>query len=192
MRTLDGKPMTADAAVQPLGSGLRIAPAFAATATAEAKSLRTRIEAKYLQGRYLVTTVSVESTDDSVEVNANALRQVVVQKIVRAAAPHCMAITIDERPDAPWITVADLSTKQGRLIPEWLAADVVKRGSTEARLDAIEIIYGAAALSGQPPVKAIVDELGIPHRTASDWTRKARAAGRLQGMTSTAGRKADG
>lgn len=192
MRTLDGEPMTAAAAVQAVGSGLRIAPAFAATATEEAKSIRTRIEAKYLQGRYFVTAVSVETTDASVEVNANALRQVVVQPIVQAAAPHCMAITLDDNPDAQWVSVADLSTNHGRLIPEWLAANVVKRGSTEARLDVVEIIYGVAALCGNPPVKAIVDELGIPHRTASDWTRRARAAGRLEGMISNAGRKANG
>ena len=33
-------------------------------------------------------------------------------------------------------------------------------------------------------------ELGVPHRTASDWIKKARAAGRLNGMsTSSAARR---
>lgn len=193
VRTLKGAPMTADAAVHPLGSGLRIAPAFAATTTDDALSLRTRVEARYVQpeGRYVVTSVTVESTDDATEVNANALRQVTVLAVVQAAAPQCMAIALDDRPEAQWLTVADLSSRQGRLIPEWLAAQVVKHGSSEARLDVIEIIYGAAALSGKPPIRAIVDELKVPHRTASDWTRKARAAGRLEGIANV-GRKGDG
>jgi hypothetical protein len=194
VKTLDGNPMTAAAAVQPLGSGLRIAPGFAATTTDETTGLATRIEAKYVRttGRYIVTAVAVESTTDAVEVNANTLRQVTVQAIVQAAAPHCIALTLDDSPDATWLSVSELSSRDGRLIPEWLAADVTKRGSSEARLDVIEILYGVAALSGQAPLRMIMDELGVPHRTASDWTRKARSAGRLDGMSAAAGRKADG
>jgi len=32
----------------------------------------------------------------------------------------------------------------------------------------------------------------VPHRTASDWVKKARAAGRLEGMSYIVGRQADG
>lgn len=194
MRTLEGEPMTAEAAVQPVGSGLRIAPAFAATVTDDMRSTETRIEARYVSadGRYVTTAVTVRSADDSTEVNANTLRQVTVQAIVQAAAPHCIAITLSDTPDAQWLTVAELTTQHGRLIPDWLAADVVKRGPNEARMDVIEILYGTAALAGTPPVRAIARELGISHRTASDWTRKARTAGRLDGMSYAVGRKADG
>ncbi|MFE7845314.1 hypothetical protein ACFUTX_08995 [Microbacterium sp. NPDC057407] len=194
VKTLDGSPMSATAAVQPLGSGLRIAPGFAASTTDKSTGLATRIEAKYVRstGRYVVKAVTVESTVDAVEVNANTLRQVTVQAIMQAAAPHCIALTLDDSTHATWLSVYELSTRDGRLIPEWLATDVVKRGSSEARLDVVEILYGVAALSGQAPLRMIMNELGIPHRTASDWTRKARAAGRLEGMTAAAGRKADG
>jgi hypothetical protein len=194
VKTLDGTPMTAAAAVQPLGSGLRIAPGFAASTTDETTGLATRIEAKYVRttGRYVVRAVAVESTADAVEVNAHTLRQVTVQAIVQAAAPHCIALTLENSADTTWLSVSELSTRDGRLIPPWLAADVVRRGSSEARLDVVEILYGVAALSGQAPLRMIMDELGIPHRTASDWTQKARAAGRLEGMTAAAGRKANG
>jgi hypothetical protein len=60
------------------------------------------------------------------------------------------------------------------------------------RMDVIEILYGAAALSGLPPVKAVQVELNVPHRTASDWIKKARDAGRLKGMSYSVGRQADG
>ena len=59
-------------------------------------------------------------------------------------------------------------------------------------MDVIEILYGTSALAGLPPVKAIQTELGVPHRTASDWIKKARVAGRLNGMTYIVGRQADG
>ncbi len=194
MRTLEGEPMTAKAAVQPVGSGLRIAPAFAATATDQSRSIETRIEARYIaaEGRYVTTAVSVRASDDTTEINANALRQVTVQAIVQEAAPHCIALTLSDNPNAEWLTVAELSTQDGRLIPDWLAADVVKRGPNGARMDVIEIVYGAAALAGTPPVRAIVRELNVSHRTASDWTAKARAAGRLEGMSYAVGRQADG
>lgn len=153
----------------------------------------TRIAARYVktEGRYVVTSVTVESVDEVTEVNAITLRQVTVQSVLQVAAPQCIATTLDDRPDAKWLTVADLSSTQGRLIPEWLAAEVVKHGSNEARLDVIEIVYGAAALSGNPPIGAIVDELSVPHRTASYWAQKARQAGRLEGIA-IVGRKGDG
>lgn len=186
--------MTAEAAVQPVGSGLRIAPAFAAIAIDDARSTETTIEARYVaaQGRYVTTGVAVRAIDNATEINANALRLVTVQAIVQEAAPHCIALTLSDTPHAQWYTVAELTTQQGRLIPDWLAADIVKRGPNEARMDVIEILYGAAALAGTPPVRAIVRELNVSHRTASDWTAKARAAGRLEGMSYAVGRQADG
>lgn len=59
-------------------------------------------------------------------------------------------------------------------------------------MDVIEILYGTAALAGMPPVKVVQAELGVPHRTASDWIKKARTAGRLEGMSYIVGRQADG
>lgn len=69
---------------------------------------------------------------------------------------------------------------------------MTQRGVKDERWDAIEILYGTAALSNTPPVKLISLELGIPERTASDWVKKARTAGRLVGMTSNVGRPAHG
>lgn len=194
VRTLEGELMTADAAVLPVGSNLRIAPAFAAIATEGEGATETRVEARYIaaEGRYVVSSVAVRATDDRTEINANALRRVTVQAIVQEAAPHCIALTLGDDPRAKRLTVADLTTQQGRLIPDWLAADVVKRGPNAARMDTIEIIYGVHALAGSAPVQAIARELDVPHRTASDWTRKARAAGRLDGMNYSVGRQADG
>ncbi|WP_404429929.1 hypothetical protein LG299_10420 [Microbacterium lacus] len=100
---------------------------------------------------------------------------------MQAAIPHCIAVRLEDAPDAKWVTVADLTTGEGRIVPPWLAAAVVKRGMKDERWDVIEILYGTAALSDLPPVKLISLELSVPERTASDWIKKARDAGRLVG-----------
>lgn len=63
---------------------------------------------------------------------------------------------------------------------------------TNDQLSPIRSSRPTAALAGLPPVKAVQVELGVPHRTAADWIYKARAAGRLEGMSYTPGRQADG
>ena len=87
-----------------------------------------------------------------------------------------------------YLSHADLTAGEGRIIPQWMASAVVKRGMKDERMEVIEILYGAAALADLPPTKAVQVELDVPHRTASDWIAKARAAGRLKGMNYTQGR----
>lgn len=58
-------------------------------------------------------------------------------------------------------------------------------------MEVIQVLYGASALAGLPPTKTVQIELGIPHRTASDWIGKARTAGYRKGMSYTPGRQAD-
>ncbi len=196
MRTLDGRPMSWQAATTPVGSALRISPAFVATWSDAESGVETTLEARYSEdaGRYLVTSVTNRVTREGVEVNNIALRQIPIQPIVQSAAPQCIALTLDDEddPTATWMTVSELSSTEGRILPHWLAEDVVKRGTKDARMEAIEILYGSAALAGRPPVKAVQLELGVPHRTASDWIKKARAEGRLNGMTYIVGRQANG
>ena len=196
MQTLDGQAMSWQYATTPVGSALRIAPAFVAKTVDEDAGVETAIEAHYLadQGRYVVSSVTNRAVRGGVEVNNIALRQVPIQGIVQAAAVQCIALTLDDEadPTATWTTVSALSSTEGRIIPPWLTEDVVRRSNKVERMDVIEIIYGSAALAGLPPVKAVQQELGVPHRTASDWIKKARAAGRLEGMSYIVGRQADG
>ena len=126
------------------------------------------------------------------------LGQPALAEIVQAASPHCVAFTLDDSDDL--ITAADVATTQGRLLPAWLAASVAATADgrgipaaarvelREARLDAIQLVYGVAALTGQPPAKAIEHELGMTPRTAVHWIRQARTAGRLEGLGYAAAR----
>lgn len=192
VKTPDGDTMTAQAATLPVGSALRIAPAFIATTVNDDSGIETAVEAAYdpKQGRYVMTTIVARAIRSGVA--EDDLRHVPTQGIVQAAVPHCIALQLDESPDAPWVTVADLTANEGRIIPQWMAAAVVKRGVKAERYDVIEILYGASALASTPPVKTVQIELNVTHRTASDWIAKARAAGRLAGMNYHAGRQADG
>jgi hypothetical protein len=190
--TLDGKTMSADAASQRVGSALRIAPAFIATAVDETTGVETTIEARYSQtrGRYVITTIVNRAIAE--DFNEDRLKHAAPQAILQVAIPHCVALRLDADPDAAWTTVADLTTAEGRIIPPWMAQAVVKRGMKDERWEVIEILYGTAALADLPPVKLISLELDVPERTASDWIQKARAAGWLGGMTSNIGRPASG
>ncbi|MFS0735278.1 hypothetical protein ABC304_07585 [Microbacterium sp. 1P10UB] len=190
VKTLDGKKMTGHAAQTPVGAALRIAPGFIATARDDDAGIETTIEAHYNaeKGRYIPTVIVNRSTSD--EFNEERLRHTATQAILQAAIPHCITVRVDDEPNAKWSSVSDLTAGDSKIIPDWMAAAVVKRGVRDERWDVIEILYGAAALAGLPPVKLISVELDIPERTASDWVKRARAAGRLEGMTSTIGRPA--
>lgn len=188
MKTPDGEIMTAQAATQAVGTALRIAPAFVATAVDETSGIETTIEAHYLaeRGRYIITTIVNRAV--AADFDEDRLKHTAPQAILRIAIPHCVALQLDDSPDANWTTVADLTTTEGRIVPPWMAQAVVKRGMKDERWEVIEILYGTATLADLPPVKLIALELDVPERTASDWIQKARAAGWLIGMTSNVGR----
>lgn len=194
--TPEGSPVTSQDATQPAGSALRIAPAFIATTADVPLGVSTAVTALYVAdaGRYVIKSVTNTAVRDDVELNYPTVAKVGMQAIVQTAAPRCIFLTLDDEADplARWLSVSELTTSQGRLLPPALAADVVRRGAGEARMQVIELLYGSAALAGQPPAKLIQTELGVPHRTASSWIIAARAAGRLRGMNYNAGRPAGG
>ncbi len=179
--------MGPQAATVPVGSALRIAPGFTATSLDEVSGIETALEAEYRAGagRYVVTGIVNRAT--RTDFDEAALRRVAPQAILQAAIPQCIAVHLEHN----WVTIAELSASEGRIIPEWLAIEVAKRGSKTDRMEVIQILYGASALAGLPPTKFVQVELGIPHRTASDWIGKARTAGYLEGMSYTTGRQAD-
>lgn len=192
MRTLDGDKMSRKFATEPVGSVLRLAPAFVATTVSDATGIETGIEAHYSAERGEYRIVAITSRAMSDDFDDKALRVTYHLAILQAAIPYCIAVRLDNGPDPHWVTVAELMARDGRLIPKWMAEAVVKRGMKDERMEVIELIYGAAALARQSPVKAVQVELDVPHRTASDWIGKARAEGRLKGMSYTPGRQADG
>jgi hypothetical protein len=188
VKTLEGDEMTGHAATQPIGSAMRIAPGFVATTRDEDAGVETTIEAQYSKerNRYVITTIINRAI--SADASDYRMRHTAPQAILQTAIPRCITVKLEDGPDERWLTVADLTSGDGRLIPPWMAAAVVKRGVKDERWDVVELIYGTAALADQSPVKLVAFELGVPERTAQDWIRTARNAGRLQGLTANVGR----
>lgn len=187
VKTIEGKKMSHRAATEPISSALRIAPGFSATTVDDETGIETTLDAIYDAdaGKYVVTTIvnrAIRPGFDEI-----ALRHTAPQAILQVAVPQCVAVKLEKG----WTTISELTQTEGRIVPDWLAAEVVKRGTKTERMEVIQILYGASALAGLPPVRTVQVELGVPHRTASDWIGKARAAGYLKGMSYTPGRQAD-
>ncbi len=191
MTTIDGRPMTTTEVNRPVGASLRIAPSFRATVDVKESGIETTIEAHYKPdpGRYVITSVLNRATQESFD--SHRLLHTPPQAILRAAVPYCITVRLDDSADSPWLSIADLTGTEGRIIPQWMADAVTKYGVKDERWDVIEILYGTSALSDSPPVKLIALELGIPERTATSWIAQARDAGRLGGLLSKLGRPAD-
>lgn len=190
MRTPDGQRMTWKNATLPLGSALRIAPAFTATATADDIEVETTIEAVYSPdaGRYRIVATAHRATTTTAEITPTVLRQVRLGELLSAAVPYCVAVDFEGKQRS----VHDLLATGGRVVPEPLAALAVKAGPTADTLGLVHLIYGVAALAALPPMRAVATELGIPERTATHWITKARNAGLLDGITYAVGRQPDG
>lgn len=190
MRTPDGQRMTWRHATLPLGSALRIAPAFTATATADEIQVESTIEAVYSPeaGRYRITATRHRATNDSGEITPTVLRQVRLGELLSAAVPYCIAVEFEKKQ----ATVHDLLGRNERILPTWMAEAAAKSGPTADTLELVQLVYGIAALAALPPMRAVALEMGIAERTATHWITKARAAGLLDGITYAVGRQPDG
>ncbi|WP_156138685.1 hypothetical protein [Microbacterium mangrovi] len=200
VRTPDGNPVSWQDATHPIGAALRIVPRFTVDAEDDQTGLGNTLDVEYDQaeGRYVIRQATVRSLTGA-EVTGTELRQVRLAEVVQAASPHCVTFTLGDEGDGA-ITAAEVAASEGRLLPKWLADSLVATSESrnlpeparsearEARLDAVQLVYGVAALTGQPPAKAIERELNVAPRTAAHWIHLARNAGRLEGLGYAAGR----
>jgi hypothetical protein len=190
VRTPDGHRMTWKHATLPLGTALRIAPAFTATATAGDTSVESTIEARYTAdaGRYRVIRTDHRAVGTTAEITPTVLRQVRLGELLTAAVPYCVAVEFEGKQR----TVHDLLDQDGRVLPTWMVKAAANAGPTEDTLELVQLVYGVAALAALPPMRAVATEFGIPERTATHWITKARKAGLLDGITYAVGRQPDG
>ena len=182
--------MASKHATLPLGSALRIAPAFVATATADDTQVETTIEAVYSAdaGRYRIAATAHRATAAAGEITPTLLRHVRLGELLSAAVPYCVAVDFEGKQRS----VHDLLASGGRVVPQPLAAVAVAAGPTADTLGLVQLIYGVAALAALPPMRAVATELGIPERTATHWISKARTASLLDGISYAVGRQPDG
>jgi hypothetical protein len=190
VRTPDGQRMTWKHATLPLGSALRIAPAFTATATADDISVETTISAAYAAeaGRYRITTTSHRAVGGDGEITSAVLRQVRLGEVLTAAVPMCVTVDFEGKQRS----VHDLLKQDGRVLPEWIARAATTAGPAVETLELVQLVYGVSALAALPPMRAVATEFGVPERTATHWITKARKAGLLDGISYPVGRQPDG
>lgn len=199
MRTPEGNPVGWQDATHPVGTALRIVPKWRVAAEDDVTGLGSTLDVEYDagEGRFVVRQVATRALDGG-EITGTEIRQVRLGEIVQAASPRCVAFALDDESDL--VTAAEVTETEGRMLPPWLSASLsavvesrnisepARSEIREARLDAVQLVYGVAALTGQPPAKAIERELGVAPRTAAHWIRLARNAGRLEGLGYAAGR----
>src|SRR4051794_14045192 len=96
--TLEGTPVASQDATQPVGSALRIAPAFIATTVDADLGVSTAVTARYVpsEGRYVIKGVTNIAIGDDVELNYPTVAKVGMQAIVQSAAPRCIFLTLDD------------------------------------------------------------------------------------------------
>ena len=118
--------MTWKHATLPLGSALRIAPAFTATATADDISVETTISAVYAAsaGRYRITATSQRAVGGDGEITSAVLRQVRLGEVLSAAVPLCVTVEFEGKQRS----VQELLQQDGRVLPEWMATAAAKAG----------------------------------------------------------------
>jgi len=197
VRTPDGQRMASKYATLPLGSALRIAPAFVATAVASDIGVETTIHASYSSeaGRYRITGTAHRAAEGTEEISPTVLRQVRLGELLSAAVPYCVVVDYEDallKDVQKRGTVQELLADGGRIVPAKLASIAAKAGPTADTLELVQLIYGVSALAAQPPMRAVASALGIPERTATHWITKARKAGLLEGITYAVGRQPDG
>ncbi|HWT33586.1 MAG TPA: hypothetical protein VN107_07460 [Microbacterium sp.] len=200
VRTPEGNPVSWQDATHPIGTALRIVPRFTVDAEDDHTGLGNTLDVEYdpAEGRFVIRQAAVRSLTGA-EITGTELRQVRLAEIVQQASPHCVAFALDDDSNGA-ITAADVAASDQRLLPQWLTDSLAalpegrnlpepaRTEAREARLDAIQLVYGVAALTGQPPAKAIERELRVAPRTAAHWIHLARKAGRLEGLGYAAGR----
>ncbi|HKT56873.1 MAG TPA: hypothetical protein VJR25_08880 [Microbacterium sp.] len=200
VRTPEGNKVGWQDATHHIGPALRIVPRFTVDAEDDQTGLGNTLDVEYdpVEGRFVIRQASVRSLTGT-EITGTELRQVRLAEALQQASPHCVAFTLDDDSNTA-VTAADVAAEDQRLLPQWLAATLAelpegrnlpepaRTEAREARLDAVQLVYGVAALTGQPPAKAIERELGVAPRTAAHWIHLARQAGRLEGLGYSAGR----
>lgn len=201
VRTPEGKPVERHDANRRIGAALWIVPRYRVTAEDEHTGLGSTLDVAYdaVEGRFVVREAGVYSLSGG-EITGTELRRVRLAEIVQAASPQCVAFALDD--EDLFVTAAELAESEGRMLPTWLTdtlaaapglgslSESARVEAREARLDAVQLVYGVAVLTGQPPAKAIERELNVAPRTAAQWIRAARDAGRLEGLGYPIGRPA--
>ena len=168
-RTPEGNPVERIDASRRIGAALWIVPRYRVTAEDKHTGLGSTLDVEYdaVEGRFVVRQAGTYSLSGG-EITGTELRRVRLAEIVQAAAPHCVVLALDD--EDLFVTAAELAASDGRMLPTSLA-------------DSLAAAPGRGSLSESARTH-------VAPRTAAQWIRAARDAGRLEGLGYPMGRPA--
>ena len=130
---------------------------------------------EFQESRYVCTSMTLKQRKGGPPVTSQGLRTIPVASLIRPIVQGKVWLLHEESP-SPGVIIREPGS----------AADLpnAKRRRRQPGEDvhAAAVVYAVAAITGQPPTKAVSDELGIPLGTARRLVAQALAAGyRLPG-----------
>jgi hypothetical protein len=120
--------------------------------------------------RYVCTSMTLKQRKGGPPVTSQGLRSIPMASLIRPVVQGKVLLMHEESPSPGVITrepgsAADLPDAKRR------------RRRPGEDVDAAAVVYAVAAITGQPPTKAVSDELGIPLGTARRLVAQALEAG---------------
>ena len=121
------------------------------------------IDFELVDGQFGVRKLTVTAAEGAT-VTADLLRNLAIQRLV-VEAVHVV--------NASQIVAVNQNAKAA------IESFDAKSGPTVEALHAVAAVYRRALMVGEPPTKAVVDDLGLARSTAGRWVMKAREKGFL-------------
>jgi hypothetical protein len=130
---------------------------------------------EYRLGRYECTALSATPRDGGPAVTAAGLRAIPLGALVRQSVQGQVLLVRDRTSSAPGVTKLTMGALPVPRRPE-PAPGRRGRRQTQDDVDAAAFVYCVAQMCGEPPTKAVADELHIPLGTARKLVARAVAA----------------
>jgi hypothetical protein len=124
------------------------------------------------ESRYVCTSMTLRQRQGGPPVTSQGLRAIPVASLIRPIVQGKVWLLHEESP-SPGVITREPGTATD------LPSAKRRRRRPGEDVDAAAEVYAVAAITGQPPTKAVADELDIPLGTARRLVAQARASGYL-------------
>jgi hypothetical protein len=130
----------------------------------------------FASGRYRCTSLTALPRKGGPPITAAGLRSIPVGALVRRSVQDQVVLVRDKTSPAPGVTKLSLGSSP---FPRPAPEPGRRRRHTRDDVEAAAVVYAVAQMCGEPPTKAVTDELGIPLGTARKLVARARESGLL-------------
>lgn len=124
----------------------------------------------FQESRYVCTSLTLRQRKGGQPVTSQGLRAIPVASLIRSIVQGKVWLLHEES-----LSPGEITREPGTAAD--LPSGKRRRRRPGEDVDAAAAVYAVAAVSGQPPTKAVADELQIPLGTARRLVAQARASG---------------